>query len=44
MPYHVTWAHELENGLAADEPCLVTVAVPAAIAGAVAQLAARATS
>ncbi|HEY8585588.1 MAG TPA: HAD family hydrolase [Rhodanobacter sp.] len=44
MPYHVTWAHELENGLAADEPHMVTVAVPAAIAGAVAQLAARAAS
>jgi putative hydrolase of the HAD superfamily len=35
MPYHVTWQHELENGLDADEPRLRVaadaVAVPAAL-------------
>jgi putative hydrolase of the HAD superfamily len=39
LPYHVTWAHELENGLGADEPHVLTVDAPAAIAAAVAQLA-----
>ena len=38
MPYHVTWAHELQNGLAAGEPHVVTVAAPVAIPAAVAQL------
>ena len=42
MPYHVTWAHELENGLGRDEPHVVTIDAPAAIAAAVAELAARA--
>jgi len=42
MPYHVTWAHELENGLAADEPRVLKVEAAAEIAGAVARLAARA--
>ena len=41
LPYHVTWAHELENGLAADEPRMLTVDAPAAIPAAVAQLDAR---
>ena len=38
MPYHVTWAHELQNGLDAGEPHVVTVAAPAAIPTAVARL------
>ncbi|MEO6800321.1 MAG: HAD family hydrolase [Rhodanobacter sp.] len=38
MPYHVTWAHELESGLAADERRMLTVHLPAAIPAAVAQL------
>ncbi|MGY3041707.1 putative hydrolase of the HAD superfamily [Rhodanobacter sp. TND4EL1] len=42
MPYHVTWAHELENGLAADEPRVLKVEAAAEIADAVARLAARA--
>jgi len=42
MPYQVTWAHELENGLGADEPRMVTAESPAGIAAAVAQLAVRA--
>ena len=42
MPYQVTWAHEQENGLGADEPCMVTVEAPAGIAAGVAQLATRA--
>jgi len=39
LPYHVTWAHELENGLDADEPHVLTVDAPAAIPAAVARLA-----
>jgi len=35
----VSWAHELENGLGADEPHVLTVDAPAGIAAAVAQLA-----
>lgn len=42
MPYHVTWAHELENGLAADEPRVLKVEAAAEIADAVVRLAARA--
>lgn len=38
LPYHVTWAHELENGLDADEPRLLTVDAPAAIPAAVERL------
>ena len=38
MPYPVTWAHELENGLAADEPRMLTVDAPAAIPAAVERL------
>ncbi|MBQ4854793.1 HAD hydrolase-like protein [Rhodanobacter sp. B2A1Ga4] len=38
LPYHVTWAHELENGLAADEPRMLTVDAPAAIPVAVERL------
>jgi len=41
MPYHVTWAHELENGLSGQERHL-SVESPAAIPAAVAQLAALA--
>ena len=42
MPYRVTWAHELENGLDENEPRVVTVAAADEIAAAVAQLALRA--
>jgi putative hydrolase of the HAD superfamily len=43
MPYHVTWAHELENGLGeADAPRMLTVAAPADIPAAIAQLSTRA--
>jgi len=42
MPYHVTWAHELENGLRGDEPRLVTVDSPEGIPAAVARLSALA--
>jgi putative hydrolase of the HAD superfamily len=38
LPYHVTWAHELENGLGADEPHVLTVDAPAAIPAAVERL------
>ena len=41
LPYHVTWAHELENGLGDDHPHVITVDVPSAIPAAVAQLRAR---
>ncbi|RDS82820.1 HAD family hydrolase [Dyella monticola] len=45
MPYHVTWAHELENGLGeADAPRMLTVDEPSAIPAAIAQLAQRAAS
>jgi putative hydrolase of the HAD superfamily len=43
MPYHVTWEHELENGLSeADAPRMLTVQMPADIPAAIAQLSARA--
>jgi putative hydrolase of the HAD superfamily len=42
LPYHVTWAHELENGLEGDHPRVITVATPSAIPDAVAQLRERA--
>ncbi|WP_350016044.1 HAD family hydrolase [Rhodanobacter sp. IGA1.0] len=38
LPYHVTWAHELENGLGDDEPRVLTVDAPAAIPAAVERL------
>jgi putative hydrolase of the HAD superfamily len=39
VPYHVTWAHELENGLQDSERSkIVTVDVPSAIPAAVAKL------
>jgi len=45
MPYHVTWEHELENGLnEVDAPRMLTVDAPSAIPAAVAQLAERAAS
>jgi putative hydrolase of the HAD superfamily len=44
LPYHVTWAHELEHDLREADPRLLTVQAPAGIAAAVAQLAARAAS
>lgn len=41
MPYHVTWEHELENGLGeADAPRMLTVASPADIPAAIEQLSA----
>lgn len=41
MPYHVTWAHELENGVDAGHPRFVSVAGAEAIPAALAVLAAR---
>ena len=38
LPYHVTWAHELEHGLGAGHERVVTVAQPAAIPAAIAGL------
>ena len=38
MPYHVTWAHELETGLSGQEQRLVTIEGPAGIPDAVARL------
>jgi putative hydrolase of the HAD superfamily len=42
VPYHVTWAHELEHDLGDDNPHVVTVDAPSAIPVAVAQLRERA--
>jgi putative hydrolase of the HAD superfamily len=43
MPYHVTWSHELDHGLGADDAQrMLTVDAPAGIVAAVAELAARA--
>lgn len=43
MPYHVTWEHEMEHDLGeADAPRMLTVAGPAGIPEAVAQLSQRA--
>ena len=42
MPYHVTWAHELETGLSGEEERMVGVDSPAAIPAAVARLGERA--
>jgi len=42
LPYHVTWAHELETGLGEDEQRVISVASPSAIPAAVAELAQRA--
>ncbi|MCX7514629.1 HAD family hydrolase [Frateuria hangzhouensis] len=38
MPYHVTWAHELENGLSGQEPRVLAVESPDGIADAVEHL------
>jgi putative hydrolase of the HAD superfamily len=38
MPYHVTWAHELEHGLAEEQQRMLTVEAAAAIPAAVARL------
>lgn len=38
MPYRVTWAHELENGVSDDEERMLTVESAAAIPAAVARL------
>ena len=38
LPYYVTWAHELENGLGDDHPHVITAEAPSAIPAAVAQL------
>jgi len=43
LPYHVTWAHELEHGVGGDDAQrMVTVEVPSDIPAAIAQLATRA--
>jgi len=42
LPYHVTWAHELEHDLGDDNPHVITVEAPSAIPAAVAQLRERA--
>ncbi|MCW8808411.1 MAG: HAD family hydrolase [Rhodanobacter sp.] len=42
LPYHVTWAHELEHELGAGDRHVITVEAPAAIPAAVAQLRERA--
>ncbi|MEI7037868.1 HAD family hydrolase [Fulvimonas yonginensis] len=42
MPYHVTWAHELETGLSGEEDRLVSVDGPAGIPAALARLRERA--
>ena len=44
VPYHVTWAHELEHGLADDEPRVLRIDAAAQIPHAVATLDARAAS
>jgi putative hydrolase of the HAD superfamily len=45
MPYHVTWEHELENGLGeADAPRMLTVEGPSGIPAAIEALAERAAS
>ena len=38
MPYHVTWAHELEHNVERGHPRVVTIDAPAAIAPALDQL------
>lgn len=42
LPYHVTWAHELENDLGSDHPHVIAVDAPSAIPAALAQLRQRA--
>ncbi len=42
LPYHVTWAHELETGLGEAEPRMAVADAPAAIPAALAALAERA--
>jgi len=37
MPYHVTWAHELEHGVEEAHPRVITIASPGGIAEAVAR-------
>ncbi|MEI2453813.1 MULTISPECIES: HAD family hydrolase [Lysobacter] len=37
MPYHVTWAHEMEHGMSGEHPRLQTVSGAAAIAEAIAR-------
>ncbi|UGB37656.1 HAD family hydrolase [Frateuria soli] len=44
MPYHVTWAHELETGLTGGEERMVSVDAPAGIPAAVAHLGERASA
>jgi len=38
MPYHVTWAHELDSGLSGNEARMLTVESPAGIPAAIEQL------
>ena len=35
MPYHVTWAHELEHGVDGAHPRVLTIASPNDIAAAI---------
>jgi len=42
LPYHVTWAHELQHDLGEDHSHVITVEAPSAIPAAVAQLRERA--
>lgn len=44
MPYHVTWAHELETGVVGDEPRLTCIASPSEIPAAIDRLQQRARS
>ena len=44
MPYHVTWAHELETGLEAAEPRMLAVEGAAALPAAVREISARASA
>src|SRR5690606_39193507 len=39
VPYHATWAHELENGLSGDEPRMRVAESPAGIPAAVGDIA-----
>ncbi|MFC5526846.1 HAD family hydrolase [Rhodanobacter ginsengisoli] len=44
LPYHVTWAHEMEHGLVGDDPHVVKIDAPRDIPGALAQLHERASA
>ena len=42
LPYHVTWAHEMDADVAADDPRMLAIDAPAAIPAAIGRLAQRA--